>query len=119
MRLEPFSGVLTDYLIFGIRPKSEDIPAVRETRAKFTRELEAHPPQVIVVTSRLFLGDLEDYRKLDLWPSFAAFLANHYSLRTDWRPTRTERWWSREEYPAGYRIYVLRAAPSLVSSGNP
>ncbi len=105
LRLEPATGMLSDFLIFG----STDAPAVRETRAQFSRNLLAHPPQVIVVTSPLYLDTLDDYRKLDRWPAFASFLADRYILRTQWSPTRTERWWSREEAPAGYRIYVLRS----------
>ncbi len=107
MRLEPSTGMLSDFFLFG----SADAPTVRRTREQFSAAILANPPQVIVVTSRLYLGDPDDYdnfAKLQRWPAFAAFLAGHYTLQTQWTPTRTERWWSREEYPASYRIYVLR-----------
>ena len=42
------------------------------------------------------------------WPAFKAFLADDYTLETEWTPSRIARWWSREETPASYRIYVLR-----------
>jgi hypothetical protein len=107
MRLESSNGVLSDFFLFG----SSDAPAVRQTREQFSSAILAHPPQVIVVTSRLYLGDPDDYEnytKLDRWPALATFLESRYTLHTEWTPTRPERWWSREEKPAAYRIYVLR-----------
>jgi hypothetical protein len=111
MRLEPSTGVLSDFLLFG----ASDAPIIRQTREQFSRAVLANPPQVIVVSSRLYLDNLEDYRKLDRWPSFASFLADDYALQTQWWPTRTEHLWSREEMPAGYRIYVLRASPHTLA----
>jgi len=107
MRLEPATGVLSDFFLFG----PDNAPAVRQTRDQFSAAALARPPRVIVVTSRLYLGDpdhYDNYAKLDRWPAFATFLATRYTLHTEWTPTRTERWWSREEKPAAYRIYVLR-----------
>ena len=107
MRLESSNGVLSDFFLFG----SSDAPAVRQTREQFSSAILAHPPQVIVVTSRLYLGDPDDYEnytKLDRWPALATFLESRYTLHTEWTPTRPERWWSREEKPAAYRIYILR-----------
>jgi hypothetical protein len=63
-----------------------------------------------VVTSHLHLSGPDHYAKLDRWPAFAAWLAANYTLSTEWSPSRTTRWWSREELPAGYRIYTLRDA---------
>jgi hypothetical protein len=104
MRLTQATGVFSDFLLFG----PDDVPIIRQTRANFSAAILANPPQVIVVTSHLHLGEPENYRKLDRWPAFESFLADDYTLETEWRPTRTTRWWSREETPAGYRIYVLR-----------
>ena len=107
MRLESATGVLSDFFLFG----DSRAAAVRQTRDQFSAAVLAHPPQVIVVTSRLYLGDpgvYENYAKLDRWPAFANFLATRYTLQTEWTPTRPERWWSREEKPAAYRIYLLR-----------
>lgn len=113
LRLEPATGVLSDFLLFGNTTDAqppESIPIVRDTRAQFTRALDAHLPQVIVVTSHLHLSGPDHYAKLDRWPAFAAWLAANYTLSTEWSPSRTTRWWSREELPAGYRIYTLRDA---------
>jgi hypothetical protein len=107
MRLEPSTGMLSDFFLFG----SDQAPVVRRTREQFSAAILANPPQVIIVTSRLYLAgpdDNDNYTKLDRWPDFQSFLTDHYTLQTQWTPTRTERWWSREEKPASYRIYSLR-----------
>jgi hypothetical protein len=104
MRLEPTDGVLSDFFLFG----PGDAPILRSTREHFLRDLEASPPRVLVVTSHLYLDELENYGKLSRWPAFAGLLASRYTLQTEWSPTRTARWWSREETPVSYRIYVLR-----------
>jgi hypothetical protein len=104
MRLEPSTGVLSDFLLFG----PDDVPIIRQTRQQFSAAVLANPPQVIVVTSPMHIDGPGDYRKLDRWPAFKAFLADDYTLQTAWTPSRTARWWSREETPASYRVYVLR-----------
>ena len=107
MRLEPSNGTLSDFFLFG----DGNVPVVRQTRQEMARDLAINPPRVMIVTSGLYLGsaDALDYRKLNRWPAFESLLADDYTLQTEWRPARTARWWSREETPAGYRIYVLRA----------
>jgi hypothetical protein len=104
MRLEPADGLLVDFPLFG----ADSVPFVRQTRERFFSAMNASPPQVLVVSSALYVDGPGDYRKLDRWPAFQSFLADDYTLETEWRPSRTARWWSREETPAGYRIYVLR-----------
>ena len=104
MRLIPATGVLSDFLLFG----PDSAPIVRQTRAQFSEAVLAHPPQVIVVTSHLHIDGPDAYLKLARWPAFEDWLAANYTLQTEWSPTRTARWWSREETPASYRIYVLR-----------
>jgi hypothetical protein len=108
MRLLPASGLLLDFPLFG----ADGDGFVRQSRDRFRETVLAHPPAVLVVTSPLYVDGPGDYRKLDRWPEFEMFLAQHYTLETDWHPTRTERWWSREELPPSYRIYVLRGANS-------
>jgi hypothetical protein len=111
MRLEPASGVLADYLLLG----PDTIPIVRQTRQQFAGDIFAHPPQVIVVSSRLHMQGGENFDKLARWPEFAGFLAARYTLATEWHPTRPALWWSRAEPPASYRIYVLRTPAPLHS----
>jgi hypothetical protein len=112
MRLLPATGVLSDFLLFGTPPTDPaTVPIVRATRAAFWQAIETHPPTVIVVSSHLHMDGPDDYQKLARWPEFAAFLATRYTLATDWHPNHPTRWWSREEWPAGYRIYVLNTPP--------
>ena len=111
MRLEPATGVLSDFLLFGSvsdRQPPDQIPIIRQTRQQFSAVLAANPPQVIVVTSHLHIDGPDNFLKLYMWPTFSDFLAQSYTLQTQWSPTRPARWWSREETPASYRIYVLR-----------
>jgi len=115
MRLEPVSGVLSDFFLFG----RDDAPVVRQTREQFARDLLRDPPRVIVVTSYLYLDGSEHYLKVDRWPAFESYLAGNYTLQTQWSPTRTARWWSREELPVSYRIYLLRAQPDALAPPHP
>jgi hypothetical protein len=111
LRLEPATGVLSDFLLFGAvsdRQPLESIPIIRETRAQLLDANLADAPQVIVVTSHLHIDGPDNFEKLARWPQFADLLASRYVLRTEWAPTRPARWWSREEMPASYRIYTLR-----------
>jgi hypothetical protein len=113
LRLEPATGVLSDFLLFSAvsdKQPPELIPIVSETRAQFSAAILAQPPEVIVVTSHLHIDGPDNFEKLARWPMFANFLASRYTMRTEWVPSRTARWWSREETPASYRIYVLRGA---------
>lgn len=114
MRLEPATGVLSDFLLFGNttdREPPEAIPVLRDTRIQFAAALTTHPPDVIVVTSHLHITGPDDFGKLSRWPWLSSWLDTHYTLATEWHPTRPERWWSREELPASYRIYTLRQTP--------
>jgi hypothetical protein len=114
MRLEPANGLLVDFPLFG----ADDVPFVQQTRARFAAAINASPPQVLVISSALYVDGPGEYRKLDRWPAFQSFLADHYTLQTEWSPSRTARWWSREETPASYRIYVLRAYDSSRTLGT-
>ena len=104
LRLLPATGILLDFPLFGDASET----AVREARTDFRQKVFQHPPQVIVVTSPLHIDGPGDFRKLALWPELPDFLAQNYTLDTDWKPTRTRRWWSREEFGPSYRIYVRR-----------
>lgn len=113
LRLEPATGVLSDFLLFGAvtdRQPPDAIPVIARTRAEFSATILSQPPKVIVVTSHLHMDGPDNFQKLSRWPAFADFLASRYDLATEWHPHRTARWWSREETPASYRIYVLRNA---------
>jgi hypothetical protein len=104
LRLVQQTGLLEDFLLFG----PGDLPVIAEARQQFREAAFAHPPRVIVVSSWLHIGGPGEYKKLDRWPELEEFLARDYLLDTEWTPTRTQRWWSREELEPGYRIYVRR-----------
>jgi hypothetical protein len=109
MQLLPASGIVVDFPLFG----ADNQPVVQQARADFRDKIFQHPPQVIVVSSALYVDGPGDYKKLERWPELTAFLAANYQLDTDWHPTRTMRWWSREELGPSYRIYVRKTATLL------
>ena len=104
MRLVQSTGVLSDFLLFG----PDTTPVVHTTREQFSKAIAANPPQIIVVSSWLHIDGPDNYMKLAKWPEFADCLSKNYSLRTDWVPSRPDHWWSRQQWPNGYRIYVLK-----------
>lgn len=104
MRLVQSTGVLSDFLLFGPDLK----PAIQSTRQEFLREINRNPPEVIVVSGWLHIDGPGNYQKIERWPEFATLLTNKYVLKTEWNPTRPNHWWSREQWPDGYRVYVLR-----------
>ncbi|MGC2618774.1 MAG: hypothetical protein WA414_07000 [Acidobacteriaceae bacterium] len=107
MRLEPATGLLSDFLVFG---PEQDV-AVREARLHFMAAVEARPPAVIVVTSHLFPSGPGDFQKLAMWPELESWMDARYQLCVEWTPRDPVRWWSRVEMPSGYRIYVLGGGP--------
>jgi hypothetical protein len=104
MRLLPATGMVLDFPLFG----DSKLPVVQASRTTFREHIFEHPPQVLIVTSALYVDGPGDFQKLALWPELPDFLARDYTLDTDWHPTRPMRWWSREELGPSYRIYVRR-----------
>jgi hypothetical protein len=104
MRLVQSTGVLSDFLLFG----PEAVPVVRSTRRQLLQVIETNPPKVIVVSAGLHIDGPGDYRKLERWPEFSEVLSQKYLLKTQWSPDRPNHWWSRKQWPDGYRVYVLR-----------
>jgi hypothetical protein len=108
-RLVQSTGVLSDFLLFG----SDQIPIIHRTREQFLTAITADPPKVIVVSSWLHIDGPDNYEKLDRWPALKSYLQTKYALSVDWKPQQTVKWWSRREWPKGYRIYVLKNSPGL------
>ena len=104
MQLLPATGILLDFPLFG----EDRLPVVQQARAHFRKAVFQKPPEVIIVTSALYVDGPGDYQKLARWPELTTFLARDYTLDTDWHPTRTLRWWSREEFGPSYKIYVRK-----------
>jgi hypothetical protein len=102
MKLPEISPVFYDEFLFGPAGQA----AVAQNRDKFWRDLQTHPPAVIVVTAPLFPGGPNNYEKLRQWPAFDQYLRQEYSLHLERSPSIPVRWWSRPEVPPGYRIYL-------------
>ncbi len=98
MRLPEETGILSDFLLFG----PPDQPAVHRARSTFWKQINTHPPRVLVITGWLYPVSLDHYAKLALWPDFVTFLATRYTLaeQRDFAPGQNG--------PLSYRIYVLR-----------
>ena len=115
MRLVQTTGVLSDFLLFGptmLPPgrSADSIPIVHSTRAALMSALIERGPRVLVISSYLHIDGPDNYEKLRRWPEFEAVLESRYNLQTEWRPTRPSHWWSRRQWPNGYRVYVLKGA---------
>ena len=104
MRLVSATGILLDFPLFG----DDQLTVVQQSRTEFRSKVFDNPPPVIIVTSALYVDGPGDYQKLLRWPELTTFLAANYALDTDWHPTRTMRWWSREELGPSYKIYVRK-----------
>jgi hypothetical protein len=103
MRLVQSTGFVYDEFLFA----APDAMTAREAevqtglREEFLHEIQANPPQVIVVTPRLFPSGPYDYAKLDRWPRLAALLGSCYRLQAE-RDFPGGRSYHRE----GYRLYL-------------
>ena len=96
MQLMQATGLAYDYWIFG----PADQPAIQYSRQKFWKDLEAHPPQILIFGTGLYPKANSGYAKLDQWPQFGEYLRAHYTLRND-------RSFRHGIYgPLAYRIYV-------------
>ena len=98
------TGVLSDFLLFG----PDRAPIIRQTRDRFLAAISGKPPRIIIVSSWLHIDGPDQYEKLDRWPAFKSYLDAKYVLIKDWSPERPMRWWSRQQWPDGYRIYKLK-----------
>ena len=116
LHLRQATGTMYDELLFpqtpapwgtrysGPAPGAPVPAAVRAGQQRFQAALLAHPPRVLLVSAWLFLEGPGEYRKLALWPWFAAYLAEHYTLESQQDFARAENG------PMGFRVYVQRAA---------
>jgi hypothetical protein len=78
---------------------SEPSPVVDYYRKHFQDQLDANPPSVIVLSKEWYNTD-SSFDKVNEWPQFAAYLADHYTLAAS-------RYFPMEEDRA-YRIYVRK-----------
>ena len=114
LHLEQTTGTMYDEFLFPQAPApwgpvylgwDSGLPlpvAVAAERQRFRAEWTAHTPQVVIVSSWLFLEGPGEYRKLVLWPWFDAYLREHYTLVSEQKFARAENG------PLGFRVYVRR-----------
>ncbi len=98
LRLEQPTGFVNDNMLF----PEESAPFLVDLQRRFLREMDARPPQVIVLTAHNW-PDQDDFSfsKLERWPAFATWLNARYRL--DGTHVATT-------YPhtADYRLYMRR-----------
>lgn len=90
------TGLTGDNLLF---PPDANFAVVQKERQRFWQGLVAHPPDVFVISDEQFM-DAASFDKLNRWPQFAQYLAEHYDLR------------STHSFPitVAYRIYVRKGS---------
>ena len=104
MQLVQSTGFLYDCYFFapGVSPVQSAL------RQRFLAAITSQPPGVFVVTDQWCLNLPSGYARLERWPAFAAFLADHYTLAQQrsspagWSPRYTATW------PFGYRLYIRK-----------
>jgi hypothetical protein len=82
-------------------------------RTEFLNEIEANPPQVMVVMPRLFPSGPYHYAKLGLWPAMNALLDHCYRLDAE-RNFPVGAGYHR----AGYRLYLRQPACTDATSSS-
>jgi hypothetical protein len=70
--------------------------------------LERDPPGIFVMTDELCFSNPRNYERLNQAPRLKSLLASQYVLAEDWRPAQKQKWWSRPEYPDGFRVYLRK-----------
>jgi hypothetical protein len=100
------TGVLSDFFLFG----PAHAQAVEDARHTFQAAVEdpSGMPRILIITGGLHLhpSDPGDWHKLQTWPWFEQWLAQHYTWVLTRYPTRPVLWWSRPGMAAAYRVYI-------------
>jgi hypothetical protein len=106
------TGFLVDFYFYAPANPGQPIdPVVIDLRRKFWSDLQAAPPQVFVITNKVFPGDsykYDTFDKLKRWPQFNLYLDEHYNLLTERSIPGTYSWSTHPEAPASYRMYVRK-----------
>jgi Dolichyl-phosphate-mannose-protein mannosyltransferase len=93
LRLVQSTGFMGDLLLFS--PGTS--PVIGELRETFWNTMSQNPPSVIVLSNETFYGP-RTFNKINVWPSFAAYLKDNYHPVVD----RT----FPKQGEMAYRIYV-------------
>lgn len=104
LRLVQSTGMFYDCYVFS----PHQTPYTLALREEFLGELQARPPQVMVITSQLCFKGPHGFGKVNNWPEFRIFLEDHYTLALERTPEPNARSWNPPDVPYSYRIYKLR-----------
>jgi hypothetical protein len=116
MQLVEATGFLYDCYLFA----PESSPVQKGYRARFWRDLQAHPPEVFVVTDRLCMNVRGGtFDKLQRWPEFDEYLRANYTMIVQRTPPDKVLWWNQPMQPPSYRIYVKDSIRNPETSALP
>jgi hypothetical protein len=101
LRLTQGTGFLYDCYLFPPQPN----PTSTRYRESFWAAFTSARPRVLVVSEQFCFGE-HTFAKLDRWPQLRDTIAQQYTLQTEWSTTQPQRWWSRDEVPPRFRIYL-------------
>lgn len=104
MRLVQSTGYLYDCYLFASDASGEQA----RYRAGFLAEFERTRPKVVVLTDQFCFGETGGFSKLGRWPQLDGELAERYERGAEWHGSAAMRWWSHDEVPTSFRIYVRR-----------
>lgn len=104
LRLTQSTDFLYDCYLFPTQPN----PTSTRYRESFWAAISAARPRVLVVSEQFCFGAPTAFAKLDQWPQLRDAIAQHYTLKTEWSTAQPQRWWSRDEIPPRFRIYVRK-----------
>ncbi len=86
--------------------------AVRDQyRSSFMDSLQRTRPKVIVLSSQYCFADMNGgYERVKSWPDLATTLERDYHMVYDFIPNQPQKWFSRPQLPAGFRVLVRKSA---------
>jgi hypothetical protein len=105
MRLRQSTGFLYDCYLFA-SPNRAEIPVRDRYRSAFLTAYRSASPGIVILTNQFCFGDPRGFNKLNLWPTFAQDLAQHYRKQDVWRSSTKQHWWSRREEPTEFVLYI-------------
>jgi hypothetical protein len=97
------TGFLYDCYLF-----SDEVSLSGAYREAFLRAFDAARPRVVVMMGQDCFQRDDAFARIDRWPALRERLAREYGLRDAWSSAEPERWWSRTEVPARFRVYERR-----------
>ena len=98
------TGYLYDCYAFQSKPS----PYQDRYRHDFLATVQQAAPRILVVTDQDCFTMNRSFTRLDRWPQFLTFVAQNYTLTTQYTPHHTVGWWRHPSPPFSYRIYLRK-----------